>query len=62
MKKIYIAPETNVYKINVISSLLVASLDNDNAVTIKDVETNEDDFIDPSRDGNNHSNVWDNAW
>ena len=64
MKKLYIAPETNVYKVNVLSSMMVGS------VKINDGTISDDDF-DPSRDNGtddntdntvNRSNVWDNIW
>ena len=63
MKKLYIAPETNVYKVNVLSSMMVVT-----SFTIKDDDnpTPDTDF-DPSREDNtdntnNRSNVWDNIW
>ena len=65
MKKFYIAPETNVYKVNALSSMMVAT---SFGVVGDDTPINEGDFTDGSRDNgtddntNNRSNVWDNIW
>ena len=59
MKKIYIAPETNIYKVNVVSMM---------ATSFGTIEDTPDGDLDRSREentdntGNNRSNIWDNAW
>ena len=62
MKKLYIVPETNVYKVNVHSSMMVAT-----SFTIIDDDPTPDSDFELSREDNtdntvNHSNVWDNIW
>ena len=59
MKKIYIAPETNIYKVNVVSMM---------ATSFGTIEDTPDGDLELSREentdntGNNRSNIWDNAW
>lgn len=64
MKKLYIAPETNVHKLNPMSSILTAgSVDSGSVPIIDDGPVGESDFTDATRDDNNNrGNVWDNAW
>ena len=59
MKKIYIAPETNIYKVNVVSMM---------ATSFGTIEDTPDDNLELSREENtdntdiNRNNIWDNAW
>ena len=61
MKKKYFAPETNIYKVNVVSHLMQPS-----SFEFVDDPIDPKEFDDASReenaDGNNRSNVWDNIW
>lgn len=63
MKKIYLKPETNVYKVNV-TSVMATSFRFEEGEEGGGVS--EDDFNDASRENNNTDNnrgsVWDNAW
>ncbi len=63
MKKIYLKPETNVYKVNV-TSVMATSFRFDEGEGGDGVS--EEVFNDASRennnDDNNRGNVWDNAW
>ena len=59
MKKIYIAPETNIYKVNVVSMM---------ATSFGTIEDTPDYNLELSREENtdntdiNRNNIWDNAW
>ena len=59
MKKIYIAPETNIYKVNVVSMM---------ATSFGTIEDTPDGDLELSREENtdntdiNRNNIWDNAW
>lgn len=62
MKKLYIAPETNVYKLNSMS-FIAGSVDSGSVPIIDDGSVGESDFTDATRDDNsNGGNIWDNAW
>lgn len=64
MKKLYIAPETNVHKLNPMSSILTAGSVDEGSVTIIDDNNpvGESEFTDAAREDNNRNSVWDNAW
>lgn len=62
MKKLYIAPETNVHKLNPMSSILTAgSVDEGSVTIIDDNPVDESEFTDAARNSNG-GNIWDNAW
>lgn len=62
MKKLYIAPETNVHKLNPMSSILTAgSVDEGSVTIIDDNPVDESEFTDAARNSNGGS-IWDNAW
>ncbi len=62
MKKLYIAPETNVYIINVVSHLMDPSF----VLNPEDGPEISDDDFEQSREenntDNNRGNIWDNGW
>lgn len=61
MKKLYIAPETNVYIINVVSHLMdpsfVLNPEGGPEISDDDFDQTREDNID-----NYRGNIWDNAW
>ncbi len=63
MKKLYIAPETNVHKLNPMSSILTVGSVDEGSVTIIDDNhpVDESEFTDAARNSNGGS-IWDNAW
>lgn len=63
MKKLYIAPETNVHKLNPMSSILTSgSVDEGSVTIIDDSPVGESEFTDAAREDNNRGSVWDNIW
>ena len=64
MKKTYIAPETDIYAVNVVKVLAGSIKDGDDEGTIgfNDGGTSEEEFELGARDNNNRGSVWDNIW
>ena len=62
MKKIYIAPETNIYKVNVVSHLMEPSFGTREGTPDGDLDLSREDNTDNTDNTNNRSNVWDNIW
>lgn len=61
MKKLYIVPETNVYRVNILSSLMVTSFEikpGEDPISDDDFELSREN----NNDDNNRGSIWDNAW
>ena len=63
MKKIYIVPETNIYKVNVVSHLMEpSSFETREDTADGDLDLSREANTDNTENTNNRGNVWDNIW
>lgn len=60
MKKIYIKPSAEIYKLSPIHHIVEGSIELDNTPGTEDIDVG--DVREDNSDNSNGGNIWDNAW